>query len=225
LDTPAGIELSGIMYGGRDAKAYVPVQQSFDWAHGIVAYGASLETETTFATIGKEGVPEINLMSIQDFVAISLGKYVRNNLEFGKKLAKPPLVFGVNYFLRGPDGRFVNGVRDKHVWVKWMEQRVHGEVGSLRAPTGFIPCYEDLQRLFNDVLAKDYSPEDYARQFTIRVCENLAKLDRVEKFHREIGDAPAEIFTVLAAQRQRLLDARRHLGDMISPQCLPRENA
>jgi phosphoenolpyruvate carboxykinase (GTP) len=223
LDTPAGIELAGIMYGGRDAKAYVPCQQGFSWEHGIVAYGASLETETTFATIGKEGVSEINLMSIQDFVAIPLGKYVRNNLDFGEKLTKQPLVFGVNYFLRDKDGKFVNGVRDKHVWVKWMEQRVHGEVGCLRAPTGFIPCYEDLQRLFKDVLGKDYSREDYVRQFTIRVPENLAKLDRVEKFHREIGDAPAEVFAVLGAQRQRLLDAQRQFGDMISPECLTLE--
>jgi phosphoenolpyruvate carboxykinase (GTP) len=57
LENPEGVELGGIMYGGRDAKGYVPVQQSFDWTHGIVAYGASLETETTFATVGKEGVP------------------------------------------------------------------------------------------------------------------------------------------------------------------------
>lgn len=225
LNATAGVELSGIMYGGRDAKAYVPCQQGFSWEHGIVAYGASLETETTFATIGKEGVPEINLMSIQDFVAIPLGKYVRNNLDFGKKLTKQPLVFGVNYFLRDKDGKFVNGVRDKHVWVKWMEQRVHGEVGCLRAPTGFIPCYEDLHRLFKDVLGKDYLREDYVKQFTIRVPENLAKLDRVEKFHREIGDAPAEVFAVLGAQRQRLLDAQRQFGDMISPECLVQEEA
>ncbi len=100
LDNPVGVELGGIMYGGRDAKAYVPVQQSFDWAHGIIAYGASLETETTFATIGKEGVPEINLMSIQDFISIPLGQNILNNIVFGTKLNKVPLVFGVNYFLR-----------------------------------------------------------------------------------------------------------------------------
>lgn len=218
LDNPAGIELAGIMYGGRDPKAYVPVQQSFDWEHGIIAYGASLETETTFATIGKEGVPEINLMSIQDFVAIPLGKYVQNNLDFGKKLKTPPLVFGVNYFLRDENGKFVNDVRDKHVWVKWMEQRVHGEVGYIQTPTGYIPCFEDLQRLFKDVLKKDYRREDYIKQFTIRVQENLAKLDRVEKFHREhVADAPSRLFEVLDAQRTRLLEAAGRFGDMISP--------
>jgi phosphoenolpyruvate carboxykinase (GTP) len=224
LDNPEGIVLGGIMYGGRDAKSYVPVQEGFDWEHGIVAYGAALETETTFAILGKEGVPEINLMSIQDFVAIPLGKYIQNNLVFAKKLAKPPKVFGVNYFLRDKDGKFVNGVRDKHIWVKWMERRVHGEAGAIRSPTGLIPKYKDLVPLFREVLRKDYRPEDYAAQFTIRVPENLAKLDRVEKFHREhVTDAPAVLFDVLAGQRARLLDAQARFGDYIAPERLPEE--
>lgn len=218
LDNPAGVELSGIMYGGRDAKAYVPCQESFSWEHGIVAYGAALETETTFAIIGKEGVPEINLMSIQDFVAIPLGKYVQNNIEFGKKLRKAPTVFGVNYFLRGQDGKFVNGVRDKHAWVKWMELRVNGEVKAVRTPTGSIPCFEDLRIIFRDVLKKEYSREDYVKQFTIRVKENLDKMDRVEKFHREnVADSPAVLFRLLDEQRQRLLSAQTLHGDHISP--------
>ena len=218
LDDPQGVELGGIIYGGRDAKSYVPVQQGFDWEHGIIAYGASLETETTFAIIGKEGVSEINLMSIQDFVAIPLGKYVRNNIEFGRKLKKAPLVFGVNYFLRGKDGKFVNGIRDKHVWVKWMELRVHDEVGAIEAPTGWIPKFDDLKPLFRQVLGADYAAEDYVKQFTIRVPENLAKLDRVEKFHRtEVPDAPKVLFEVLAAQRKRLERLRDAKGDYVSP--------
>ena len=219
LDNPKGIELAGIMYGGRDAKASVPCQQAFDWEHGIITYGASLETETTFAIIGGEkGKTEINLMSIQDFVAISLGKYVRNNLEFGKKLKKPPLVFGVNYFLRDENGRFVNGVRDKHVWIKWMELRVHGEVNCIKVPTGYIPCYEDIRKLFREVLDKEYSQDDYVRQFTFRIPENLAKLERVQQYHREnVPGAPKELFEVLAQQKERLEIAGKQYGDYISP--------
>ena len=221
LHNPAGVEVAGIMYGGRDAKAYVPCQESFSWEHGIIAYGAALETETTFATTGKEGVPEINMMSIQDFVSIPFGKYIRNNLEFGKKLSKPPTIFGVNYFLRDQVGDFVNGIQDKHVWVKWMERRVHGEVEAVPTPTGLIPRFEDLESLFWEVLHQDYTREDYVRQFTIRIRENLAKLDRVEKFHREIvPDAPPELFRVLEAQRQRLLDAQGRFGDYVSPEQL-----
>lgn len=218
LNNPGGIELSGIMYGGRDASAYVPVQQGFDWRHGIIAYGAFLETETTFAIIGKEGVSEINLMSIQDFVAIPLGKYIRNNLDFGKRLKKQPLVFGVNYFLRGKDGKFVNAVRDKHVWVKWMELRVHGEADAVRTPTGCIPCLKDLQRIFPVVTGRGYTLDDYRAQFTLRVSENLAKMDRVEKFYREhVADAPPDVYRVITEQRERLEKARAKHGDYVLP--------
>jgi phosphoenolpyruvate carboxykinase (GTP) len=221
LDNREGVQLSGVMYGGRDGKGYVPVQQSFDWEHGIIAYGASLETETTFATIGKEGVPEINLMSIQDFISIPFGKYIKNNLDFGKGLKKKPFIFGVNYFLRDSNGKFLNGVRDKHVWVKWMELRVNGDVDAIKTPTGLIPKYDDLRKLFKEVLDKDYSQEDYVKQFTIRVPENLAKLDRVEKFFKEtVLEAPQELFDVPAQQRQRLVEAQKKFGDYISPLAL-----
>ncbi|MFA7693143.1 MAG: phosphoenolpyruvate carboxykinase (GTP) [Candidatus Hydrogenedentes bacterium] len=222
LENPCGVELSGIMYGGRDALAYVPCQQAFSWEHGIIAYGASLETETTFATIGKEGVPEINLMSIQDFVAIPLGQYIKNNLDFGTKVERPPLIFGVNYFLRNKEGKFVNGVRDKHIWVKWMERRVHNEVCALKAPTGMIPCYEDLKELFKEVLNKEYTREAYEEQFTIRIQENLDKLDRVMKFHHEqVFDGPELLFKILNEQRDRLVAAEKEFGPYISPFSLP----
>jgi phosphoenolpyruvate carboxykinase (GTP) len=218
INNPEGVALGGIMYGGRDAKGYVPVQQAFDWNHGIVAFGASLETKTTFATIGKEGLPEINLMSIQDFVAIPLGKYIQNNLQFAKGLEKPPLVFGVNYFLRDKDGQFVNAVRDKHIWVKWMELRVNEDVDAITAPTGLIPKYEDLVPLFRQVLNKEYPKEDYVKQFTIRIPENLAKIDRVEKFHHEnVANAPSVIFEVLGQQRSRLEQLQQKKGDYVSP--------
>jgi len=219
LDNPLGVELKGIMYGGRDAKAYVPVQQSFDWEHGIIAYGASLETETTFATIGKEGVPEINMMSIQDFISIPLGKNVRNNLDFGKKLKKLPVIFGVNYFLQDKQGKYLNDPKDKHVWVKWMELRVHDEVNAIKTPTGYIPKYEDLRKLFKQVLDKDYSKEDYVKQFSIRVQENMAKIKRVRKFYKKnVTYTPEAVFWVLNQQYERLLDAKEKYGNYISPE-------
>ena len=219
LDNPLGVELKGMMYGGRDAKAYVPVQQSFDWQHGIVAYGASLETETTFATVGKEGVPEINMMSIQDFISIPLGKNVRNNLDFGKKLENPPLIFGVNYFLKDKEGNYLNDPSDKHVWVKWMELRVHGEVDVIETPTGCIPKYEDLRKLFKQVRGKDYSKEDYVKQFSIRVQENMAKIKRVRRFYKKnVTYTPEAVFWVLNQQYERLLNAKEKHGNYISPE-------
>ncbi|HID17316.1 TPA: phosphoenolpyruvate carboxykinase (GTP) [Candidatus Bathyarchaeota archaeon] len=225
LDDPRGVELGGIMYGGRDYRAYAPVQQSFSWDHGVIAYGAALETETTFAILEEKGKYEINVMSIQDFISIPLGQYIKNYLEFGRKLKKPPLIFGVNYFLRDlKTGRFLNDRHDKHVWVKWMELRVHNDAGAVRSPTGLLPKYKDLLLLFKQVLNKDYSREEYIKQFTIRVPENLRKIERVKEFWTtRASDAPEELFKILDEQKERLLKARESFGDYISPEDLPEE--
>jgi phosphoenolpyruvate carboxykinase (GTP) len=178
-----------------------------------------LETETTFATVGKEGIPEINMMSIQDFISIPLGKNVRNNLEFGKKLSKPPLIFGVNYFLQDKNGNYLNDPRDKHVWVKWMELRVYDEVDVVQTPTGYIPEYEDLRRLFRQVLQKNYGKEDYSQQFSIRIPENLANIKRVRRFYKKnVTYTPEVLFWVLNEQYERLLKAKENYGSYISPE-------
>ena len=218
LENPIGVELKGIMYGGRDIKAYVPVQQSFDWEHGIISYGAALETETTFATIGKEGVPEINMMSIQDFISIPLGKNVRNNLDFGKKLQNPPVVFGVNYFLQDKEGNYLNDPKDKHVWVKWMELRVNNDVEAVKTPTGYIPLYDDLKKLFREVLDENYSPEAYVEQFTLKVEENLKKIERIKEIYStKVNSTPDILFSVLDEQKQRLEEAKAKHGALIAP--------
>ncbi|MBS7644572.1 MAG: phosphoenolpyruvate carboxykinase (GTP) [Candidatus Bathyarchaeia archaeon] len=222
LDNPFGVELEGIIYGCRDTRAYVPVQQSFNWEHGIVAYGAALETETTFALVEEEGKYEINLMSIQDFVSIPLGKYIQSSLEFGRGLEKQPIIFGVNYFLRDKEKKdFLNDRRDKWVWIKWMELRVHDDVDALISPTGLLPKYVDLRQLFRETRGVDYKKEDYIKQFTIRVPENLAKINRVEKFYREnVQDTPLKLFEILEEQKNRLMKAQAELGSYISPEDL-----
>jgi len=216
-DEPNGVPVGGIIYGGRDSDTSVPVQQSFDWAHGIISMGASLESETTAATIGAQGVRTFCLMSNLDFLAIPLSKYIRNNLDFAQPLASQPLIFGTNYFLKGRDGSYLNGKLDKGIWVKWMELRVHGDVDVIAAPTGLLPKYEDLKRLFRDCQNKDYSLDDYVEQFTIRIPENLAKLDRIEAIYRGVADTPPIVFETFAAQRKRLTDLHAAKGDYVSP--------
>ena len=218
FDDPSGVPVGGIIYGGRDSDTSVPVQQSFDWQHGIVTMGAALESETTFATLGQAGVRTFCLMSNLDFLAIPIGKYLSNNLEFARNLKQAPPVFAVNYFQRGRDGHWLTGMRDKAVWIKWMELRAHGDVEAIRGPTGWLPRYEDLQRLFKQVLNKKYARRDYVEQFTIRVPANLAKLHRIEKIYRQdVADTPPVVLEVLEAQRKRLVALRKEKGDDVSP--------
>ncbi|MBN2054408.1 phosphoenolpyruvate carboxykinase (GTP) [bacterium] len=221
LHDPAGCPIGGVIYGGRDSEAWVPVIQAFDWNHGIATIAAALESETTAATLGQEGLRTFNPMSNLDFVSIPLGTYIKNNLEFGADLATPPLVFGVNYFLRDRRGNFLNAKTDKAIWLKWMELRCHGEVDAITTPMGFIPIYADLTRLFKTIQDKHYSREDYISQFSIRVPENLAKLDRITASYRtKAPDSPARLFAELDAQRLRLEAAREEFGDYIEPDAL-----
>ena len=214
-DTPEGVELAAIVYGGRDSDTSVPVQQSYDWAHGIMI-GASLESETTSATLGAEGVRTFNPMSNMDFLSMPLSRYLGNNLDFAAKLDNPPLIFGVNYFLK-KDGIFLNGKLDKGIWIKWMELRTRGEADAITAPTGLIPKYEDLANLFRQYRDSEYTMEMYVEQFTIRIPENLAKLDRIEAIYANTPDTPEALTDAMAAQRKRLMDLQAARGDYVSP--------
>ncbi|MHC4292129.1 MAG: phosphoenolpyruvate carboxykinase (GTP) [Planctomycetota bacterium] len=191
LENPNGVEAGGIIYGGRDSDTQVPVEQAFDWAEGIIAKGASIESETTAATLGQAGVRTFNIMANQDFVAIPLGQYIQNNLDFANGVDKVPSIFSTNYFLKGEDGQFLNGKLDKMIWVLWAELRVNGDVEAIKTPTGWIPKYEDLAPLFKEKLNKDYTQDEYVQQFTVRVPNLLAKYDRVEAIYKEkVADTP-----------------------------------
>ena len=218
LDDPRGVVVGGIIYGGRDSDTLVPVQQAFDWSHGILTMGATLESETTAATLGKEGIRKFNPMSNLDFLSINVGKYIHNNLEFGNAIDRLPSIFSVNYFLKDKNGKYMNAMNDKYVWVKWMELRVNGDVDTIRTPTGCIPKYKDLKRLFREVLDKDYAEKDYVEQFTLRIPENLAKIERIVKIYQtKVPDAPKILFKTLKEQKQRLETARAKYGDYVAP--------
>jgi phosphoenolpyruvate carboxykinase (GTP) len=218
LDNPEGVEIGGVIYGGRDSDTNCPVEQSFDWAHGILTQAATIESETTAATLGEEGVRKFNLMANLDFLSIPIGRYIQNNLDIVYGVKKPPLVFHVNYFLKGKDGKYLNGIKDKHVWVKWMELRVNGEVEAIKTPTGYIPKYQDLAKIFKSLLNKDYTKEQYEEQFTLRIPERIAKKERIKKiYHTKVFDTPYLLMRALNMQEQRLEDCRKKFGDYVSP--------
>jgi phosphoenolpyruvate carboxykinase (GTP) len=218
LESPQGVEVGGVIYGGRDSDTNMPVEQSFSWAHGILTQAATIESETTAATLGQEGVRKFNLMANLDFLSIPIGRYIQNNLDIVDGTKKPPMIFHVNYFLRGKDGKYLNGIKDKHVWVKWMELRVNGEVDAIKMPTGYIPKFEDLKKLFKEVLGKDYTRKDYDEQFTLRIPERLAKKERILKiYHTKVFDTPHLFFKTMEEQRDRLKDCRDKHGDYVLP--------
>ncbi len=217
LENPKGVRIEGIVYGGRDSDTWPPVFESFNWEHGVITIAASLESETTAATLGKEGVRKFNPMANLDFVSIPIGRYIRNHLDFVRGIENPPAIFGVNYFLKD-EAAYLTEKQDKRVWLKWMELRVHQEAEAIRTPIGFLPQYEDLKKLFLKLLNKDYSKADYIKQFSLRVAHNLEKIKRITQIYREtVSATPSSLFEILEEQRQRLQKARETFSDHIAP--------
>lgn len=109
-------------------------------------------------------------------------------------------------------------MEDKRVWLKWMELRVNNDVDAIKTPTGYIPRYEDLKKLFKEVLDKDYVEGDYLRQFTLRIPESLEKIERiVEVYQTKAKGVPEILFKVLQEQRDRLQALKEKHGDYIAP--------
>ncbi len=217
-DDPNGVPLGGIIYGGRDPDTSVPVWEAFDWEHGVVTIGASLESESTAATLGAEGVLKFQAFSNIDFISIPLGKYIQNHFDFVKGLSNPPKIFGVNYFLRGSDGEYLNSKQAKRVWLKWIERRIHNEVEVIRTPFGLIPKYEDLKQLFREVLDRDYSEDAYEEQFTARVEKLIQKYERIKRLYtEEVEETPSRLLDIIDEQLERLNEAKARCGDRVPP--------
>lgn len=216
-ENPNGVKVSGIIFGGRDSDTWPPVFESFNWAHGIITIGASLESETTAATLGKSGVRKFNIMANMDFISIPLGKYLGNYLQFGKEVENPPKIFGVNYFLKDENGEYLTDKHAKRVWLKWMEKRVHNEAEVIKSPIGYLPEYSDLKNLFKEVLSQDYTESDYLKQFSLRISNNISKIERIIEIYRKLKDIPEIVFETLEKQKKELLDLKEKYGESVSP--------
>lgn len=213
-----GVPVGGVIYGGRDSDTSVPVEESFDWQDGIIMKACTLESETTAATLGRVGIRVPQPMANLDFISYPIGQYVQNNLDFTNNMEKVPKIFSMNYFLKDEEGMFCTHKLAKKVWLHWAEKRAHGEVETVKTPTGLIPKYEDLQKLFKQIFDQDYTKAEYDYQFTFRCDQWLAKLDRsIEYFKTNVPDCPQTVFDTWERAKERILAAKEKYGDLIAP--------
>lgn len=213
---PGGVPVKAIFYGGRDSDTTIPIVESLTWAHGVFL-GATVESETTAATLGARGVRKYNPMANLDFISVPLGTYIENHLKFSKDLKVIPKIYATNYFLKDETAKYLNGKMDKRVWLLWAEGRVYSEYEAIETPVGRIPKYEDLKTLFTRELGKDYTEAEYVQQFSLRVLKYLEKMERMSKIFENIK-MPSDFTKELRAQTKRLRETSTKFGeDIISP--------
>lgn len=218
FEAKEGVKVDGILYGGRDSDTSVPVEESPSWKDGILLKACTLESETTAATLGAEGVRAASPMANMDFVSYPLGEYTMNNINFVKGMKSEPKVYSTNYFMRNPEGDFMTSKLAKKVWLHWAEGRIHGEYEALDTPSGKIPLYNDVKVLFKELLDEDFTEEDYTYLFTFRCTKLIEKLERTKKFFAsKDSKVPAELNEYWDATIAKYTTVKEKYGDEIKP--------
>jgi phosphoenolpyruvate carboxykinase (GTP) len=152
--SPEGVPVDAIIFGGRRSETVPLVAQSRSWAHGVLQ-GATLSSEQTAAAEGKRGDVRFDPMAMRPFIGYDAASYLQHWLDVGAKAeaagVKMPKIFHVNWFRRGPAGP--GGKKGAFLWpgfgenlrvVDWVIKRCAEPAAAsdiaVESPVGFLPA-------------------------------------------------------------------------------------
>jgi phosphoenolpyruvate carboxykinase (GTP) len=139
-----GVPICAIIFGGRRSDTMPLVFQALDWEHGVYI-GATMASETTAAATGAVGKVRRDPMAMLPFCGYNIGEYFRHWLRTGTRLKNPPLIFNVNWFRKGEDGKFLwPGFGDNMRVLEWIIDRCEGSEAAVKSPIGWLPRPDDL---------------------------------------------------------------------------------
>jgi phosphoenolpyruvate carboxykinase (GTP) len=200
-DDPNGVPVSGIIFGGRRSTAIPLVFQALDWIHGVYL-GATMGSETTAAAAGKVGVVRHDPMAMLPFCGYNINYYFVHWMRMRKKMVDCPRIFHVNWFRKGPDGKFLwPGFGENMRVLEWIMDRSRGRAYAKETPLGWMPREGDV----NLAGMNGYTSAQFEAAQAVDVEELQRDIITQQEFFMKCGsDTPKELIFHRELQISRL---------------------
>ena len=181
-DSPSGVPICAIIFGGRRSELAPLVYEAKDWNHGVLV-GASVGSETTAAATGNVGIVRRDPMAMKPFCGYNFADYWRHWLSFSKQSQNLPKIFHVNWFRKNDQGFLWPGFGENLRVLDWIIQRCQNKIDAKETPIGYVPIKGDI-----DTSGLDIADENLDALFTIDPDQWLAEMNEIKEYFNEFGE-------------------------------------
>ncbi|NXI10782.1 PCKGC protein, partial [Irena cyanogastra] len=199
-ESPEGVPIEGIIFGGRRPAGVPLVYEAFNWKHGVFV-GAAMRSEATAAAEHKGKIIMHDPFAMRPFFGYNFGKYLSHWLSMAQRpAAKLPRIFHVNWFRKDSQGKFLwPGFGENSRVLEWMFNRIEGKASAKPTAIGYIPADAALNlKGLEDVNLTELF--DISKEFWEKEVEEIKQYFEVQVN----ADLPYEIERELLALEMRI---------------------